>query len=275
MFYEELKEKRESLGLSLKQISTKTKINLKFLTAFETGEFTNLPKTYIRLFLKTYANELGLDSNKILNQFNEHIEDQDIKSINPKSNYSKSGKDIKLESEKKINFPLFILIIAVSVFIIIILKQISNESPLESSTTPIGGSEDISLSSEDSKITEDIKEQVIDTLTIDESKPMIAELDTTTIPEPIIVQNDLTLLLKTIDSCWVQIILDKTDTSEAIFLPNARKSWKAKEEFNIMIGRPTKVALSLNGNDLGIIASEGKPVRLYITSEGIINRRVY
>ena len=49
-FYKELKDLRESRGISLEEIHERTKINIPYLKAIEEGDFTILPVPYLRLF---------------------------------------------------------------------------------------------------------------------------------------------------------------------------------------------------------------------------------
>lgn len=68
-FYLELKEKREIENLDIDNISKETKINIKHLVAIESGDFNIIPTTYLRLFIKTYAQYLKLDYQQILNKY--------------------------------------------------------------------------------------------------------------------------------------------------------------------------------------------------------------
>ena len=68
-FYLELKEKREIENLDINKISDETKINIKHLVAIESGDFNIIPNTYLRLFIKTYAQYLKLDYQQILNKY--------------------------------------------------------------------------------------------------------------------------------------------------------------------------------------------------------------
>ncbi|HHW18139.1 MAG TPA: helix-turn-helix domain-containing protein [Firmicutes bacterium] len=57
-----IRARRESLGLSIADVQDKTKIRSKYLLAIEEGDDSISPgKAYFRVFLKTYANFLGLD----------------------------------------------------------------------------------------------------------------------------------------------------------------------------------------------------------------------
>ena len=52
LFYEALKSQRESQNLTLEEISDFTKIDIKFLIGIEQGDFSCLPRVYMRLFLR-------------------------------------------------------------------------------------------------------------------------------------------------------------------------------------------------------------------------------
>lgn len=67
-----LKSEREKRGLSLHEIGMSLKINPKILKAIEDGDQANLPaKTFLRGFVKTYAQYLRLDVNQALEMFQE------------------------------------------------------------------------------------------------------------------------------------------------------------------------------------------------------------
>ena len=71
-FYLKLKEKRESQGIEIAEISEQTKINPKYFLAFEDGNFEILPSVYTRLFLRSYAIEIGANPDKALEDFEIH-----------------------------------------------------------------------------------------------------------------------------------------------------------------------------------------------------------
>ena len=67
-FYKELKELRESRKITLEEISERTKINIQYLQAIEAGDFSDIEIPYLRLFLRAYAEEIGGDSRRALEQ---------------------------------------------------------------------------------------------------------------------------------------------------------------------------------------------------------------
>ena len=71
-FYKELKELRESRKISLEEISERTKINVQYLQDIEKGSFEDIETPYLRLFLRAYAEEIGSDSQRALEQLDSY-----------------------------------------------------------------------------------------------------------------------------------------------------------------------------------------------------------
>jgi cytoskeletal protein RodZ len=66
-FGEYLRREREMRGVSLEEISTATKISIRFLKAIENEELSKLPGgIFTRSFVRTYARYLGLDEERVL-----------------------------------------------------------------------------------------------------------------------------------------------------------------------------------------------------------------
>jgi len=68
-FYQKLKEARKNKNISFQDIEEKTKINIRYIKAIEEGDFDILPNTYVRLFIRSYAEILGLNQSEILKEF--------------------------------------------------------------------------------------------------------------------------------------------------------------------------------------------------------------
>ena len=65
-----LKEIREELGITIEEASKETKIRKKYILALENDEFSKIPgRVYEKAFLKTYADFLGIDKDKILDEY--------------------------------------------------------------------------------------------------------------------------------------------------------------------------------------------------------------
>ena len=68
-FFDALKSHRESQNIEISEICEFTKINKRYIEAIESGDFTVLPTVYMRLFLRAYAEFIGADSAKALEDF--------------------------------------------------------------------------------------------------------------------------------------------------------------------------------------------------------------
>lgn len=69
-----LKENRERKNITLSEVSLSTKITIRTLVAIEGGDPANLPpKTFLRGFVRSYAQYLGLDVEEIMRTFQEEM----------------------------------------------------------------------------------------------------------------------------------------------------------------------------------------------------------
>ena len=139
-FYKELQELRVSKDISLEELETRTKINVRYLQAIEDGKFDILPVPYLRLFIRAYATEIGGDSERSLEQLDsfignsKHSVKPPIKNTDKKQNESFSNKlnisSLLSESNLKLRRDI-ITVVSIStlfIFSILIIKKIfSNE----------------------------------------------------------------------------------------------------------------------------------------------------
>ena len=57
-------------GLDISELEASTKIRAKYLRALENDEFSMLPgSTYVKSFLRTYAEHLGLDAQLLVEEY--------------------------------------------------------------------------------------------------------------------------------------------------------------------------------------------------------------
>ena len=260
MLYEELKKHRESQGISLDQIADKTKINKNTLKAFESGNFSKLPQTYVRLFLKAYAQEINLDPKKVIKQYEEYTGEVSETPISPtptlEDNVSVTNKNYIAPTAKKRNIAAITTVLVILIFLISILKQVLIEEDKQSQPAIPPAIQQIPLPDQTTDTVKTVEKEHVD---------QIAPIITPEIPQPL-----LTLTMTTYDTCWVRAIIDEVDASEANYLPNISREWKAREKFDIRIGRPSKVRLYLNNRELGPFTTAGIPIRLIITKDGIV-----
>ena len=123
IFYNKYKKFRIENNIDLKDISKRTKIDLKYLQALERGKFAEIPPVYVKLFFKAYINEIGININEALSELdsflNQKLNDKKLKFIpdnqNESSNFFK-----KINSENLFNSSVFIGL--TSFFLVLILS---------------------------------------------------------------------------------------------------------------------------------------------------------
>jgi hypothetical protein len=68
------RQAREAMGLSLQEVQQRTKIHAEYLRALEDDRFDQLPSPiYVRAFIRTYANSLGLDAQMLLGLYDQVV----------------------------------------------------------------------------------------------------------------------------------------------------------------------------------------------------------
>ena len=86
---ETLREARMRQRLDIADVETRTKIRAKYLRALENEEFGMLPgPTFVKTFLRTYAEKLGLDARLLVEEYklrHERLSDVDLQPIAPRS----------------------------------------------------------------------------------------------------------------------------------------------------------------------------------------------
>src|SRR4051812_24174276 len=82
-----LREARMRLRIDISEIEAQTKIRAKYLRALENEEWNLLPgTTYVKSFLRTYAEALGLDAKLLVEEYklrHERLSDVELQPIAP------------------------------------------------------------------------------------------------------------------------------------------------------------------------------------------------
>jgi cytoskeleton protein RodZ len=80
--------------LDIADVETKTKIRAKYLRALENEEWGMLPgSTFVKSFLRTYAEELGLDPHLIVEEYRAHHEEPDELELQPFATPQRPGRE--------------------------------------------------------------------------------------------------------------------------------------------------------------------------------------
>src|ERR671937_2706944 len=90
---ETLREARMRQRLDIADVEARTKIRAKYLRALENEEFGLLPgSTFVRTFLRTYAELLGLDPHRLVEEYRANYEPRDELDLQPLGAPPASGR---------------------------------------------------------------------------------------------------------------------------------------------------------------------------------------
>jgi helix-turn-helix protein/uncharacterized protein DUF4115 len=137
-----LREARLRQGLELPRIEKDTKIRGKYLRALEEEQFEVLPgDTYVKGFLRTYAEYLGLDGQLYLDEYNSRFMTAEEQPATP-SSASRRPPRRRMES----NFVVVALagIVAVTVLVVVGLAGLGDDS--EPPSDPLGPTRPVTTS---------------------------------------------------------------------------------------------------------------------------------
>lgn len=248
----ELKELRLSKGLTLKELSESTRINIKYLEFLEQNILTFLPEVYVRSFLKTYVKYLGGDEKKFLEMLDEMLhpkikEETESDEKLEIRNFEEESKKIKKErffigktnilTLKNVLFFSSVLIILVVILLLIFTKGSENKTIMTTKTE------------------ENLFEESNENKTQNFSNFALSD--------------SLVLGINATDSVWVQVKMDDAKIEEVYMRSGETKKFKAKNDFQLLVGNAGGIDLYLNEAELPFTGVKGSVKRLKIDKEGV------
>ena len=124
-----LKDKREENGLSIEEVSQDLKMRPSQISSIEEGKIEDFKDVfYLKYFIKDYAKYLGLDSDRILDDFNEYLFDRTSKipidliekAKNEKKNDEEVASPYTKENNNRKKFFKWIVSLVVVIIVIIL-----------------------------------------------------------------------------------------------------------------------------------------------------------
>ena len=84
-FAEYLRKARLKKGITLQQIAAKTRIDIKFLEAIDSGNLGFLPDMYVKAFIKQFAKAVDLDELETIKKYEDALAGKYVDEEEPKS----------------------------------------------------------------------------------------------------------------------------------------------------------------------------------------------
>jgi len=250
-FYIELKELRESQNIDLDEIHSRTKINMEYLLAIESGRFDVLPLPYVRLFLRAYVIEIGGDADEALQQL-DIFQGRKVGRKAPKKSEQKelkiptSGQVTKAPAQSrpptKVRQDLIKggILLIVFLFAIFIIKKINEER----SSATIENGEIILAKNPDAisdlQLVNDYVEVVSQTVAIAVNPP-------------------LTLKIITNERIWFSMTADSSNTQSGILPIGEQKSLSFEKEIHVRLNQTAGTSLYINGIKVEELGSFNHP----------------
>lgn len=266
-FYKKLKSIRLEKEIDLEKIHKRTKISLSALNAIEKGKFDQLSYTYVRLFLKAYSLEIGVDPDETLEEYEVFIGNKTVsKDTKIEDNPIKSSKilfsSIKDENQQKIDgkkappvkkpslsirtdITKSIFIILTLIFAIYIILSINEEVEAKKPKEFVSDFEE---------------EGPISDLTLENNYVKISETK-----QALKATSPFSITLTTDRRLWYEIKSDDLVKSEQVLPIGDNHLHRFKNKINIKFNQTLGLNLYLNKNNLSVLKSGIYPVRLIIS----------
>jgi cytoskeleton protein RodZ len=286
-----LKRSREERNIELEEAFRVTRIRPHTLEALENERWDELPsQTFVRGFLKTYAEFLGLEKKAVLDLYERNIpveqgEPEPVNQVRPRTKRWALG----------LILPLLVLALIVSIMFLN-RKDISvvdktfqylgtqepvkerKQAPVQEESGPLDTPDEEELSSR--RVEEPAEEQEalgVPSMRVEEPEEEqevveepesatttdlmeSAQIEQTQPETPVTPSFTLTAYVR--KRTWIAIYVDDKPVKEYLFQPGETFTWKAEEGFDILVGNAGGIDFVLNGKEIGTLGPEGKVVRV-------------
>ncbi|MBN1971636.1 MAG: helix-turn-helix domain-containing protein [Candidatus Delongbacteria bacterium] len=227
---EKLKKAREKSGLDLIAISQRIKINIKYLEAIENSTFDALPEAYVKMFISSYARELGLNlEENITEKRIDSSKSENSKLENVNTEQSTMTNEILRFLEVHKNKILIIIISIIFIILFLIIKSFWNDFKGDSSKVNV-----INV--------ENYEESVKD-------KPAIIVKETSENKKTDSVSSEMFSIIST-EECYLFYYTDKEDIKERKLDKNDTLSFYDCEFVEFKSGRSNVLKIELFGKDV-------------------------
>lgn len=249
-----LAARRHQLGLRIEEIAEDIKIRADYLRAIEQEAFDKLPTVeYGRLFLKSYAERLGLNVSDVYALYDVHHrpswEPPKPRPIAPNGSGMPAGPTPRMPAPKPIPTKVWIYlvvgIIAIAIIILGVLK-LMNPKDGESSETQRPATTDQQVA----QSTPAVEPQAAPV-----TPPVTDTASQSTEADEVVIDAEMLLTLTFDRDTWVKLIADSDTIASGIF--GAGKSIQAKglDRFVLSLGHTDGVQATVNGRQLKSFSS--------------------
>ena len=250
--FEFLKQAREKQKLTLKQISQKSRIHIKYLEAIESGDLKEIPSVYDKLFFQTYLSFIEVeDSQKIMDEY---------LVIRGEGKLPDKFIDLEIKNDENIFSHIkkiyFIIPALILIVIVIILAMYTKQSD-DQGKKPV------------KELT--VKDVVAEINKKETEKKLAAQIVKDSLEQKGNVLVNITATEKT----WLRVIKDHQDTTEYMLKLDNQITISADSVLTFLVGNANGLKMKVNGKDEGKIGKKGEIITfMKVTSQGIVAKQI-
>ena len=228
-----LKQIRLSKGISLEEAYKNTRIHMDVLKAIEDNRLDSFSAVYMKGFLKTYAQYLGINPQEILQQYQDMFLAKDEIILKDDLPELKAKINVNLFKSRKVQLVTKLFIVICVIFIFGRMISVFSSKRRGSAKTKV----------------ETTKEKV----------PSLAKKS-----------GPVKLAIRVKEDCWVRIRCDGKKIFEGILTKGMKESWNAKEKIELSVGNAGGIEIEVNDKILSSLGRRGQVLKnITITADGI------
>jgi cytoskeleton protein RodZ len=270
-----LKQRREMLSLSTREIHENIHIREEHLMAIEQGEFVQLPSpVQARGMLINYAEFLNLDKDALLSEYTDALQFQRLEKQKEQPQKGKrSAKELSPTALRLKNFFSLDLLIITGLFLIFAIfvvwgvNRILGDNTPELMETEIPGVSDILLATDTPTPQFTIDPEAVDIIDEEEGSVTEEELPLFT---PVSSSAAINIILVPRQRLWVQVTSDYQVVFQGRLLPGNAYDFSGEERIDILTGNAGALQIIVNDQDIGSQGLVGQVVSLSFTENGLV-----
>ncbi|WP_299487140.1 helix-turn-helix domain-containing protein [Acaryochloris sp. IP29b_bin.137] len=252
-----LREARQAQDTSLEEISGKTMIPTRLLSAIEEGRVDSLPEAiYTRGFIRRFGDSVGLNGPNLADVYSGNLSQDHLETETKTKQRKKRLRGLR-GGLRPVH--LYVLYIALIMSAGVGLSYLTNPSAITSTGDPPASSGAIDAPSEPTA-----PENKANAQQGTSSKPVAAPTAT----KPDLVRVDLSIK----EASWMEIIVDGEVSYEGILSPGTNKTVVAKEQLVITAGNAGGVMLAVNKQPAQLMGEPGAIKELKLKPETLASQ---
>lgn len=294
-FGENLRREREMRGISLEEISSATKVSIRFLQALENDDFASIPGgIFTRGFIRAYAGYLGLDQEQVMAEYQSVAQSEDYEL----SRLSSANRPAPKRGRRIAVLPLVVaVVLLISGYALFRYAHRATYAPIAvanpvpasgapsphdqssasapatspsipATTSPPSATAGGATGAETQPASATSNSTEVNPAAVaagDTTKPTVPVASAGPAENPGASQDGLILQVAATEPVWVSVEADGKTVFQRVVRPNDVTTLKAKAYFDVTAGNAQGVILTLNGDTLKPLGREGEVKKIHLT----------